>query len=265
MSTNVYEELTIVLDSDAMEAMTDEELVVLYQANGDERLVEVMLSRYERMIRGQTRCLFNKHTTKEDLFQEGQIGFFKAMQSYDAAKAIPFAVFAQRCVRCQFITAIKSVQRLKHQPLNSALSLEQSIASDGEDYTILDILASDYEEDNPENCIIMQEDFKYCQQVVAKELSPFDYRIFMGYVAGKSYQLIAAENGGNIKSVDNALQRSKRKLRRYIMNHQDIQVETFHNYLIMQQRVLREKEENEFLLAAKPLTVTAVDTIESIA
>ena len=240
------------MDSDAMEAMTDEELVVLYQANGDERLVEVMLSRYERMIRGQTRCLFNKHTTKEDLFQEGQIGFFKAMQGYDAAKAIPFAVFAQRCVRCQFITAIKSVQRLKHQPLNSALSLEQSIASD-------------YEEDNPENCIIMQEDFKYCQQVVAKVLSPFDYRIFMGYVAGKSYQLIAAENGGNIKSVDNALQRSKRKLRRHIMNHQDIQVETFHNYLIMQQRVLREKEENEFLLAAKPLTVTAVDTIESIA
>ena len=256
MNTNVYEGVTIVLDSDAMEAMTDEELVVLYQANGDERLVEVMLSRYERMIRGQTRCLFNKHTTKEDLFQEGQIGFFKA---------IPFAVFAQRCVRCQFITAIKSVQRLKHQPLNSALSLEQSIASDGEDYTILDILASDYEEDNPENCIIMQEDFKYCQQVVAKELSPFDYRIFMGYVAGKSYSLIAAENGGNIKSVDNALQRSKRKLRRHIMNHQDIQVETFHNYLIMQQRVLREKKENVFLLAAKPLTVTAVDTIESIA
>ena len=221
------------MDSDAMEAMTDEELVVLYQANGDERLVGVMLSRYERMIRGQTRCLFNKNTTKEDLFQEGQIGFFKAMQSYDAAKAIPFAVFAQRCVRCQFITAIKSVQRLKHQPLNSALSLEQSIASDGEDYTILDILASDYEEDNPENCIIMQEDFKYCQQVVAKELSPFDYRIFMGYVAGKSYQLIAAENGGNIKSVDNALQRSKRKLRRHIMNHQDIQVETFHNCYVV--------------------------------
>ena len=173
-----------------------------------------MLSRYARMIAGQTRCLFERNTTREDLLQEGRIGFFKAMQGYDASKEIPFSVFAQRCVRCQFITAIKAVQRLKHQPLNTALSLERPIAGDGDTYTMLDILTSDASDIDPVDGIIRQEDYEYCHGVIQQELSPFDFRAFMGYVSGRSYQQIAEEMGGNVKSVDNALQRSKRKLRR---------------------------------------------------
>ena len=224
------------------DSMVDEEIVGLYQLSGDERLVECMLSRYARMIAGQTRCLFERNTTRDDLLQEGRIGFFKAMQGYDASKEIPFSVFAQRCVRCQFITAIKAVQRLKHQPLNTALSLERPIAGDGDTYTMLDILTSDASDIDPVDGIIRQEDYEYCHGVIQQELSPFDFWAFMGYVSGRSYQQIAEEMGGNVKSVDNALQRSKRKLRRHIMGKQDMKVSMFRNYLIVQQLILREQD-----------------------
>ena len=140
------------------------------------------------------------------------------------------------------ITAIKAVQRLKHQPLNTALSLERPIAGDEDTYTMLDILTSDASDIDPVDGIIRQEDYEYCHGVIQQELSPFDFRAFMGYVSGRSYQQIAEEMGGNVKSVDNALQRSKRKLRRHIMGKQDMTVSMFRNYLIMQQLILREQD-----------------------
>ena len=231
------------LNMKIFDEMVDEEIVELYQVSGDERLVELMLSRYGRMIAGQTRCLFERNTTRDDLLQEGRIGFFKAMQGFDASKEIPFSVFAQRCVRCQFITAIKAVQRLKHQPLNTALSLERPMVSDEDTYTMLDILTADEPDADPAEGLIQQEDYAYCREIVQQELSPFDFRVFMGYVCGKSYQQIAEEINGNVKSVDNALQRSKRKLRRHIMSKQDMTVEMFRNYLIIQQLILCEKDE----------------------
>ncbi len=231
------------LDMKIFDEMIDEEIVGLYQLSRDERLVELMLSRYGRMVAGQTRCLFERNTTREDLLQEGRIGFFKAMQGYDISKDIPFSVFAQRCVRCQFITAIKAVQRLKHQPLNTALSLERPMASEEDTYTMMDILTADEPDADPAEDLIRQEDYAYCHEIVQQELSPFDFRVFMGYVCGKSYQQIAEEINGNVKSVDNALQRSKRKLRRHIMSKQDMSVGMFRNYLIIQQLILREKEE----------------------
>ena len=231
------------MDGNIFDTMVDEEIVGLYQLSGDERLVECMLLRYARMIAGQTRCLFERNTTREDLLQEGRIGFFKAMQGYDASKEIPFSVFAQRCVRCQFITAIKAVQRLKHQPLNTALSLERPIARGEDTYTMLDILTSNESDIDPVERIIRQEDYEYCHDVIQQELSPFDFRSFMGYVSGRSYQQIAEEMGGNVKSVDNALQRSKRKLRGHIMGKQDMTVNMFRNYLIVQQLILREQDE----------------------
>lgn len=215
--------------------MTDEEIVSLYQLNRDDRLAQVLLKRYSAMIGGQTRWNCSRSISQEDLYQEGQIGFFKAMRDYNPEKQIPFAVFAQRCVRCQFITAIKTLQRLKNQPLNTAYSLEYSIAEDSENYTLLDVLVNEDRETDPEYCLLMKEDFSYCRQVVENELTPFDYRIFIEYVRGKSYQEIANEIGGTIKTVDNALQRSKRNLRRHIMARQDIRVDMFRNYLVVQQ------------------------------
>ncbi|MDD6133937.1 MAG: sigma-70 family RNA polymerase sigma factor [Selenomonadaceae bacterium] len=229
---------------DIWKKMTDEEVVALYQLNGDDRLVQMMLKRYAPMIGGQTRWNCLRNITQEDLFQEGQIGFFKAMRDYNPEKKIPFGVFAQHCVRCQFITAVKALQRLKNQPLNTAYSLDYSIAEENENYTLLDILVSDELEANPEFCLVMKEDYEFCQSVVTKELTPFDYRIFLSYVRGMSYQEIADEISGSIKSVDNALQRSKRKMRRHIMAKQDITVDMFRNYLVVQQLLLMTENED---------------------
>ena len=117
------------------------------------------------------------------------------------------------------------------------------MASEEDTYTMLDILTADEPDTNPAEGLIRQEDYAYCREIVQQELSPFDFRVFMGYVCGKSYQQIAEEINGNVKSVDNALQRSKRKLRRHIMSKQDMSVGMFRNYLIIQQLILREKEE----------------------
>ncbi len=232
------------MSMDNWKSMTDEEVVALYQLNGDDQLVQMMLKRYAPMIGGQTRWNCLRNIAQEDLFQEGQIGFFKAMRDYNPEKKIPFGVFAQHCVRCQFITAVKALQRLKNQPLNTAYSLDYSIAEENENYTLLDILVSDELEANPEFCLVMKEDYEFCQSVVTKELTPFDYRIFLSYVRGMSYQEIADEISGSIKSVDNALQRSKRKMRRHIMAKQDITVEMFRNYLIVQQLLLMTERED---------------------
>lgn len=232
------------MSMDNWKSMTDEEVVALYQLNGDDQLVQMMLKRYAPMIGGQTRWNCLRNIAQEDLFQEGQIGFFKAMRDYNPEKKIPFGVFAQHCVRCQFITAVKAMQRLKNQPLNTAYSLDYSIAEENENYTLLDILVSDELEANPEFCLVMKEDYEFCQSVVTKELTPFDYRIFLSYVRGMSYQEIADEISGSIKSVDNALQRSKRKMRRHIMAKQDITVEMFRNYLIVQQLLLMTERED---------------------
>lgn len=167
------------------------------------------------MIAGQTRWYNSCSISQEDLFQEGQIGFFKAIRDYNPDHGIPFAIFAQRCVRCQFITALKTMQRLKHQPLNQAYSLDNSIAGEGRDYTLMDMLSSEDETINPEYCLIMKEDYGYCRSIVEKELTPFDLRIFLCYICGRSYQTIAANTGVSVKSVDNALHRSKQKLRPY--------------------------------------------------
>ncbi|TYZ23878.1 sigma-70 family RNA polymerase sigma factor [Selenomonas ruminis] len=226
------------MSKDSWKEMTDEEIVALYQLNGDDQLVQMMLKRYAPMIGGQTRWNCLRNIAQEDLYQEGQIGFFKAMRDYKPEKKIPFGVFAQHCVRCQFITAVKALQRLKNQPLNTAYSLDYSIAEESENYTLLDILVSDELEANPEFCLVMKEDYEFCQSVVSRELTPFDYRIFLSYVRGMSYQEIADEIGGSIKSVDNALQRSKRKMRRHIMAKQDITVEMFRNYLVVQQLLM---------------------------
>ena len=232
------------MSMDIWKKMTDEEVVALYQLNGDDRLVQMMLKRYAPMIGGQTRWNCLRNIAQEDLFQEGQIGFFKAMRDYNPEKKIPFGVFAQHCVRCQFITAVKALQRLKNQPLNTAYSLDYSIAEENENYTLLDILVSDELEANPEFCLVMKEDYEFCQSVVTKELTPFDYRIFLSYVRGMSYQEIADEISGSIKSVDNALQRSKRKMRRHIMAKQDITVDMFRNYLVVQQFLLMTENED---------------------
>lgn len=240
--------------------MTDEEIVSLYQMNRDDRLVRILLKRYAAMIGGQTRWNCLRSISQEDLYQEGQIGFFKAMRDYKPEKQIPFAVFAQRCVRCQFITALKTMQRLKNQPLNTAYSLEYLIAEEGENYTLLDVLVSAEREADPEYCLLLKEDFEYCRQVVEQVLTPFDHRIFLEYVQGKSYQEIADEIGSTIKSVDNALQRAKRNLRRHIMANQDIHVEMFRNYLIVQQLLkLKDSKRLPDFLQESPLQEILLD------
>ena len=217
--------------------MTDEEIVAEYRISGNERCVEILLSRYEKMIAHNTRCFFERNTTKEDLHQEGRIGFFKAIRDYKQEKGLRFCTFAQWCVKCQYSTAIRTSRRIKHQFLNEAVSLDKLIAldrSDGKRGTLIDFV-SDNEENGPADEFFKKEDFKFFQNIMHSLLTNNDYMIFMEYIQGKSYQEIVAAAGSNTKSVDNALQRIRHKLRYYFSTHPYLTLGMFQHYLQKQQ------------------------------
>lgn len=217
--------------------MTDEELIEEYRKTREERCIDILFSRYEKMIAHNTQCFFERNTTWEDLRQEGRIGFFKAIRGFDPRKGISFCTFAQWCVKCQYSTAVRTSQRTKHRFLNEALSLDKLMVisdDDGGGCTLMELI-SDEEENGPAHEFMKQEDFTLFQEIVHSLLTPYDYLIFLEYIQGKTYQEIVDAVGSNIKSVDNALQRTRRKLRQYFSDHPCLTPGMFRHYLLQQQ------------------------------
>ena len=195
-----------------LQTATDEELVESVRNDGNDRAIEMLLKRYRHYARAKARSYFLSGADKDDIVQEGMIGLFKAIRDYQASKNIAFRAFAELCITRQIITAIKTATRQKHQPLNSYVSLSRGYAtSDEDDRALVDILVVDHAPD-PADVVISSEEMSVIRSSMGRALSKFETQVMQLYVEGKSYQQIADILGKHSKSIDNALQRIKRKL-----------------------------------------------------
>lgn len=201
-------------DSDKFEEKNDEDIVLEAQ-DGNVRAQEYLISKYENFVKSRARSYFLIGADKEDIFQEGMIGLYKAIRDFKKDKITSFKSFAEICVTRQIITAIKTATRQKHIPLNTYISLNKPIYEEESDRTLLDVLTG-LKVTDPEELFISQEQVEAIQNEIVKVLSDLEQEVLMSYLDGKSYQEIACDLDRQAKSIDNALQRIKRKLEKYL-------------------------------------------------
>jgi RNA polymerase sporulation-specific sigma factor len=196
------------------EDKTDEE-VVTEAKDGDSIALEYLINKYRNFVKAKARSYFLIGADREDIIQEGMIGLYKAIRDFKGDKLSSFRAFAELCITRQIITAIKTATRQKHIPLNSYVSLNKPIYDEDSDRTLLDILSGTKVTD-PEELMINREEYNDIEFKIGEILSDLEWRVLMLYLEGKSYQEIAVELKRHVKSIDNALQRVKRKLERYL-------------------------------------------------
>lgn len=190
--------------------MTDDEVVKLAKAD-DLSALEYILEKYKNFVKSRSRPYFLIGADREDIIQEGMIGLYKAIRDYDTEKFSNFKGFAEMCITRQIITAIKTATRRKHMPLNSYVSLSHPVFDEESDKTLLDTITEKSCLD-PEEIIINKEDYNSIDKKINELLSEKEMEILHIYLQGKSYNEISEELGISHKSIDNALQRVKRKL-----------------------------------------------------
>lgn len=194
--------------------MTDEQIVKLAQ-DADGTALEYLLNKYKNFVRSKARSYFLIGADHEDIVQEGMIGLYKAIRDFKEEKLSSFRAFAELCITRQIITAIKTATRQKHIPLNSYVSLNKPIYDEESDRTLLDVITEGWAA-NPEDMLINREDIGAIEGRIGEMLSGLEKQVLLEYLEGKSYQEISQEMGRHVKSIDNALQRVKRKLQKYL-------------------------------------------------
>lgn len=199
-----------IAESDNINNLSDEELVCLYR-RGDENALEVLINRYRRFVRSRVTKYFLVGADNEDIFQEGMIGFYKAVKDFDENKTASFKTFASLCITRQIITAIKTATRQKHIPLNSYVSLYKQAYGVTDDKTLMDTVSGDVISD-PEKIVIDRENYDGFEYKINKALSKLELKVLALYLEGRTYQEISELINKDIKSVDNALQRIKKKV-----------------------------------------------------
>jgi RNA polymerase sporulation-specific sigma factor len=202
----------------AFAAMTDEQVVELAR-EGSMEAQEYLINKYKNFVRAKARSYFLIGADKEDIIQEGMIGLYKSIRDFRSDKLSSFRAFAELCITRQIITAIKTATRQKHIPLNSYVSLNKPIYDEDSDRTLLDVISGTRITD-PEELIISREEFDDIESKMGEILSSLEWKVLMYYLDGKSYQEIAGDLKRHVKSIDNALQRVKRKLERYLANRE---------------------------------------------
>ncbi len=200
----------------AYDKLEDIELVKLAQEN-DKEAMNTIIERYKNYVRGKGRTYFLIGADKEDIIQEGMIGLFKAICDFDPKKQTQFRSFAELCVTRQIITAIKTATRQKHIPLNTYVSLSRPVYEEESEKTLLDLISMEYILD-PEQIFINQEDLGLTEKRIYSVLSQLEKDVLELYLNGKSYHEIAAILGKTSKSIDNAIQRVKRKIAKCVEN-----------------------------------------------
>ena len=188
----------------------DEELIYL-ASQGDLVAEECLINKYKKLVKIKARSYFLIGADTEDIIQEGMIGLYKAVRNYQFKKLSSFKAFAELCITRQIITAIKSATRQKHIPLNSYISLNRPIYNEDSDRTLLDIV-DNISINDPQDLFLNSEKLNNLKARIKKILSDLERDVLESYLDAKSYQEIAADLGRHVKSIDNALQRIKRKL-----------------------------------------------------
>ena len=187
--------------------LTDEELVERIRG-GDSTCMDTLIERYKRQVRNQARALYLMGGDNDDLIQEGMLGLFKAIRDYRPEKEASFEAFARLCISRQLYSAVQAAGRQKHAPLNTYVELSDQ----------LDTQEDGPQGKSPEELLIDRENIEGLQKEIWKVLSPMEKKILKFYLEGESYTEIAAGLNLSPKSVDNALQRIRRKLKKFLAN-----------------------------------------------
>lgn len=195
--------------------MTDEQVVVIAQEEQNEFAIDYIVNKYKNFVRAKARTYFLVGADRDDIIQEGMIGLYKATRDFKNDKLTSFRAFAELCITRQIITAIKSATRQKHAPLNSYISLNKPVYTDESERTLIEMLSSACVT-NPEELIISREELDDIERSIGYILSDLEWEVLEGYLDGKSYQEMAAGTNRSVKSIDNALQRVKRKLEKFL-------------------------------------------------
>lgn len=222
---------------DDFEVLVDESVVEMAK-EGDEVALEFLINKYKNFVRAKARSYFLIGADREDIIQEGMIGLYKAIRDFRCDKLSSFRAFAELCITRQIITAIKTATRQKHIPLNSYVSLNKPIYDEDSDRTLLDVISGTKITD-PEELIISREEFDDIEEKMGQILSSLEWKVLMSYLEGKSYQEIAVDLKRHVKSIDNALQRVKRKFEKYLENRDEERV----NVALCKDRVNRDVKE----------------------
>ena len=189
--------------------MTDEQLLCDYK-NGNQEIMDYLMVKYKSMVRKKARAMYLLGGENEDLIQEGMIGLFKAVTSYQEEKNTSFSTFAYLCVQRQIYTTITAFNRKKHIPLNTAISLFEQ-KNQEEELSLDEILETP--EETPEEMMLRKEELNDYYKMLDQNLSKFEKQVMYHYLNGETYTTIAKKLGKSDKSIDNAIQRIRRKIR----------------------------------------------------
>lgn len=197
-----------------MHILTDEQLVKMAQ-EGSETAEEILIEKYKGLVKNKAKTYYITGADSEDVVQEGMIGLFKAIRSFDADKQAAFKTFADTCVNSQILSAIKKANRKRHKPLNESVSLNKEVDDEKQDISVGDLLQASMDND-PEAILLLQEVVDYLKTYDSGLFSKFEREVWMEKLKGRNYMEIAENLGRSPKSVDNALQRIKKKIVAYL-------------------------------------------------
>ena len=198
---------------------TDEQLALQSQ-QGDAAAMDELLEKYKAFVKSRARTYFLIGADREDIIQEGMIGLYKAIRDFNSEKLASFRAFAELCITRQMITAVKTATRQKHIPLNSYISLNKPVYDEENERTLLDTITEDRHFD-PEEIMITKEHFIFLEEKMSQVLSRLEWNVMRLYLDGQSYVEIARRLKKSEKSIDNALQRVKRKVEKFIQDTAD--------------------------------------------
>lgn len=197
-----------------LNVFTDEDIVKMAQ-EGSNTAYEYLINKYKELAKNKSKIYFIAGGDNEDVVQEGMIGIFKAIRDYDETRETSFHTFAELCINRQIINAIKKANRKKHQILNESLSLSADKESEDDTVPLWEKLAME-SAPNPERLMLMKEITEYFNADGRKMFSSFEKKVWDEMMCGKSYKEIAAKLHRPLKSIDNATQRIKKKIRNFL-------------------------------------------------
>lgn len=192
-----------------------DENMILLAKNKDESALEHIMSKYRFLVLSKSRLYFLTGATEEDLIQEGMIGLYKAVENFDTEKKVSFRIFAEICIQRQMISAVRSATRQKHKPLNTYVSINKNMEDNETEQYYWEFI-DENEFINPEKVVIGQETNILLKEQINKNLSDFEMKVLKLYIAGGGYEEIAKTLDKSNKSIDNALQRIKKKMEKIL-------------------------------------------------
>lgn len=208
----------LVQSDDVYKLMTDEQIVNQINRNNDNMALEYLMDKYINFVYLKARPYFIVGAEKQDIVQEGLIGLYKAIKAFDSEKQNSFKVFADLCIRRQIISAIKMATRQKQMPLNNCLSLNSALGDENDDKSLGEILKNEVAPD-PSDTIANKEMFLTVKNKISTILSDFEKNVLDKHLCGYTYTQIATALEVEPKSVDNAMQRIKKKMEKNIINN----------------------------------------------